>query len=558
MTLLDANRTNTVSAAPFNPVTSTPMSLKLPSFFVSLILGAQAFAAPLSLSPKGVVIDNGVDAPLTFTYPAISNEARKEAKVSEAIVTGTTAVVNYEGGGKLTVQLSVDEITFNLSELPAGIKHLHSATNIGPEYRSVGKWQVGTGAVTPFPVEKPASPFLHKGGSPDFTLFGPTGVQTVFHASEYAYQQLNDNREWHADLFQWHVWIPIPAGAASVTMKVTTSAAVAGSTPPSTAAIAEPVSLKTAQQPSELDAAFTGTRVLKWKDGKRAVFMIQFDDSASTHITNVIPELVKRGIPGTFYINPGNGPYKSWQAAWEKAVTFPGIEFANHTFTHIGGLTVEAFEEEIVKCNDVLNTLYPTRKQPRLISFGRPGVPKDKWGITNEQIKAVLAKHHLIERPPFTGPPFQYKTIPEMNQLVDLAITTGDMKSLVFHGVGGDWLITPLDYFAAVLNKLDANRDQLWLTDPLAYHKYLTERTTAVAKEISSTPKRIQISLTSQADPVFYDLPLTLATRVPAGWTHAAVQQGGSRVNVPVVDGIARYDALPGAGEIVLVPATSL
>ncbi len=534
------------------------MSLKLPAFFVSLLLGAQAFAAPLSLSPTGVVIDNGVDAPLTFTYPVISNEARKESKVTEAVVTGTTAVVNYDGGGKLTVQLSADEITFNLSELPAGIKHLHSATNIGPEYRSVGKWQVGTGAVTPFPVEKPASPFLHKGGGPDFTLFGPTGVQTLFHASEYAYQQLNDNREWHADIFQWHVWIPIPPDAASVSMKVTTSAAAAGATPSPAAPVAAAVSLKAAQQPAELDATFTGTRVLKWKDGKRAVFMIQFDDSASTHITNVIPELVKRGIPGTFYINPGNGPYKGRQAAWEKASTLPGIELANHTFTHIGGLTVEAFEEEIVKCNEALNALYPARKQPRLISFGRPGVPKDKWGITEEQIKAVLAKHHLIERPPFTGPPFQYKTISEMNQLVDLAIKTGDMKSLVFHGVGGDWLITPLDYFAATLDKLDANRDQLWLTDPLAYHKYLTERTTAVAKEISATSKRIQIALTCQADPVFYDLPLSLATRVPADWTHATVQQGATRANIPVIDGIVRYDAIPGAGEIILVSAAGL
>lgn len=534
------------------------MSLKLPVFFATLLLGAQTFAAPLSLGPKGVVVDNGVDAPLTFTYPVLSNEARKETKVADAVVTASTAVVNYEGGGKLTVQLSGDEITFNLSELPADIKHLHSVTNIGPEYRTGGKWQVGTGAVSSFPVEKPASPFLHKGGGPDFTLFGPTGVQTLFHASEYAYQQLNDNREWHADIFQWHVWIPIPAGSPSVSMKVTVSTASVGSSPAPVATVAAPASLKAPQQPSELDAAFTGTRVLKWKDGKRAPFMIEFDDSASSQLKNVIPELTKRGIPGTFYINPGNGPYKGFQSQWEKAATLPGIELANHTFTHIGGLTVEAFESEVVQCNEVLNQLYPARKTPRLISFGRPGVPKEKWGITDAQIKEVLAKNHLIERPQFIGPPFQLKTIDEMNKWVDSAITTGEMKHIVFHGVGGDWLITPLDYFAAVLDKLEANRDQLWLTDPLAYHKYLTERTSAVAKEISSSPKRIQVSLTSQADPAFYDLPLSLATRVPADWTHASVQQGASRVNVQVVDGIARYDALPGGGDIILMPAASL
>ncbi|CAM3021252.1 polysaccharide deacetylase family protein [Rariglobus hedericola] len=536
------------------------MSLKLPVFFAALFLGAQVFAAtgksPLSLSPEGVVIDNGVDAPITLKYPLVMNEARKEAKVSAATVTGATAVVNYEGGGQVGVKLADGSVTFDLAAMPAGTKHLHAVMNIGAEYTGVGKWQVGTGAVTLFPQDKPASPFLHKGGATEFSLFGPTGARTTVHVPVFCYQQVNDNREWNNNIFQWHVFLPVTPDASTLTLQIEITAATVTGVPaastPAAVTVAQP-SLKTPAPPEE---TITGTRVLKWKDGKRAVFMIQFDDSASSQLRNVIPELTKRSIPGTFYINPGNGPYKAFQAQWEKVANLPGIELANHTFTHNGALTPEIFDEEIVKTNEVLNQLYPDRKTPRLISFGRPGVAKEKWGITEEQIKAVLAKNHMIERPPFTGPPFQYKTIPEMNQLVDLAIKSGEMKSLVFHGVGGDWLVTPMDYFNAVLDKLDANRDQLWLTDPLAYHKYLTARTTAVAKEVSSTPKRIQISLTTQADPALYDLPLSLATRVPADWAKAAVQQGSSRVTVPVVAGVARYNAFPGSAEIVLTPTS--
>ena len=551
------------------------MSLKLSAFFVSLVVGAQLLAAPaklpsqpLSLTPAGILIENGYDAGLTLSYPLPSGEDRKEAKVAAATVTGNTAVVTYVGGGQLTVQIAAGSVTFDLAGLPAGIKHLHSVLPIGLEYAGTGKWLVGTGEPVLFPLAKPASPFLHKGGGSEFSLFGLNGTQTAVRIPVLCYQQINDNREWNQELFQWHVWMPIAPGTPTLTVQIeilapntAKSAASSAGAPPVTAAATAPAvaktpgaaSLKTAFAPVDETLA-AGTRVLKWKDGKRSAFMIQFDDSASSQIRNVIPELVKRGIPGTFYINPGNGPYKSQQAAWEKAVTLPGIELANHTFTHIGGLTVEAFEAEVVKCNEVLNTLYPARKTPRLISFGRPGVPKEKWGITEAQIKDVLARNHLIERPPFAGPPFQYKTIPEMNQLVDSAVQSGEMKSLVFHGVGGDWLITPLDYFAAVLDKLDANRDQLWLTDPLAYHKYFTERTTAIANETSSTATRIQISLTSQADPAFYDQPLSLVTRVPAAWKQAVVQQGSARVTVPVVAGIARYEALPGAGEITLTP----
>jgi peptidoglycan/xylan/chitin deacetylase (PgdA/CDA1 family) len=528
------------------------MSLKSLVLTGSVLICVQMWAAdtkpPLSLDSTGVVIDNGVDAPLTLTYPLLVNEARKESKVAGATVDGSTATVTYEGGGQLSVKLTGGEVALDLTGLPPGIKHLHTSMNVGPEYAGAGQWRVGTGVATLFPKDKPASPFLHKGGGTEFALSGPTGRQTTVHVTGFCYQQVNDNREWHNDIFQWHVWLPLNAGATTLTLQID----VAAGNPAAAAAVVEKPSLRTVAPAAE---TITGTQVLKWKDGKRAVFMIEFDDSAASQIRNVIPELQKRGIPGTFYINPGNGPYKSQQAAWEHAATLPGIELANHTYTHIGGLTVEAFEEEVVKCNEVLNQLYPDRKTPRLISFGKPGVPKEKWGITDEQIKAVLAKHHLIDRPPFTGPPFQYKTIPEMNQLVDTAIKTGEMKSLVFHGVGGDWLITPLDYFAAVLDKLDANRDQLWLTDPLSYHKYLTERTTAVAKEVSNTPKRIQVSLTTRADPEFYDLPLSLATRVPADWTHALVRQGATTQAVSVADGIARYEAFPGAKEIVIIPS---
>lgn len=529
------------------------------ALLVSLLAVSQAFAAGakplLSLDAKGVVIDNGVDAPLTLAYPLPVNEARKETKFASATVTGSSAVVNYEGGGQLGVNVAGGEVTFDLAALPAGSKHLHAAMNIGPEYAGVGKWRAGTGAVTLFPLDKPASPFLHKGGATEFSLFGLTGVATTVRVPSFCYQQVNDNREWNSALFQWHVWLPLTADVTTLVLQVEISAANSAafaSVPEAAAAAPARPSLKTAA-PAE-EPLLAGTRILKWKDGKRAPFMVFFDDSASTHIKNAIPELVKRGIPGTFYINPGNGPYKSQQAAWEKAATLPGIELANHTFTHIGGLTVEAFEEEVVKCNEVLNQLYPARKNPRLISFGKPGVPKEKWGITDAQIKEVLARHHLVDRPPFIGPPFQLKTIDEMNKWVDGSITNGEMRHITFHGVGGDWLVTPLDYFAAVLDKLEANRDQLWLAEPIAYHKYLTERTTAVAKEVASTPKRIQISLTTQADPVLYDYPLSLATRVPADWTQAVVQQGKSRVTVPVAGGVVRYDALPGAGDITLTP----
>lgn len=296
------------------------------------------------------------------------------------------------------------------------------------------------------------------------------------------------------------------------------------------------------------------TCIMKWKDGKQAVFLLEFDDSCESHVRNVVPELKKRGMTGTFYVNPGNGPFKNRQAVWEKDVPAAGMEMGNHTFTHDGAQTVEIFERELARCSEAIDRCYPGRKQPRLISYGEPGVPKEKWGISKEERTAVLAKFNLVERPPFFGPPFHQKSAAEMLKVVDTALARGEMGHLDFHGVGGDWHVTPMDWFLALLDKLDAHRDRLWITDPVSWHRYEAERKAAVVTALAMDAREIRLQLTCSLDPVLYELPLTLATRLPSSWRTCTVRQGGSVGVAAVSDGVARYDAQPDGEPIVLRP----
>ncbi len=294
------------------------------------------------------------------------------------------------------------------------------------------------------------------------------------------------------------------------------------------------------------------TRILKWKDGKRAAFMVEFDDSAPTHLDVAIPALKKHGIPGTFYINPGNDPYKSRQADWESEAASPLIELSNHTFSHIGAPSVAEFDREIAEANDVIDRLYPHRPAFRLRDWARPGVPRDQWKISEAEIQGVLAKYHMIERPPFFGPPFSIKTKAKMLDWVDGAIAAGEMRHLAFHGVDGDWHSAPLDYFIGLLEKLNACADKLWLTDPLSFHKYDTERRTAKVSMIAATDASIRLSLTTDSDPNYYDLPLTLITCVPPAWKHVTISQSATSQAKPVKNGEVQFDATPGAGEILI------
>src|SRR3954469_22662738 len=252
-----------------------------------------------------------------------------------------------------------------------------------------------------------------------------------------------------------------------------------------------------------LVAASADTQVLKWKENKKAVFILSFDDSAPSQLKNVVPELNKRKLTGTFYLVMGGGTHAGKKKEWEAAVQSPYIVDANHTFTHKGVKSVEELDAELAKNNEALYALHPERKVPRLLAWGRPGgVP---WGGTEEQELAALAKHHLLRRPPFFGPPIHYKSADECVAAIDKALAKGDMGHLDMHGVGGDWLITPLDWFTAILEKLEANRDTIWSAAALSYMEYKAERESAEIKELENTPVRIRVSLTSKMDPALYD-----------------------------------------------------
>ena len=293
------------------------------------------------------------------------------------------------------------------------------------------------------------------------------------------------------------------------------------------------------------------TAVLKWKDGKRAAFFLAFDDSCRTHVSKAIPELGKRGMVGTFYINPGKGPFLSERKAWELDLPKnPAVVYGNHTFTHVGATNAAQLEVELARCEEVIRACYPAAKPVRLVSFGRPGgVP---WTVTEAEKREALARHHLIERPAFFSYPFHVKTGEEVCRLVDQAIAKGDAGHLDFHGVDGDWLSTPMAVFSALLDKLEACRGEVWMTDHISCHKYRTERDGAKVQIVRADGDGIRLTLTSEADPSLYDLPLTLETRVPSGWQACRVTQGAVQVERPVADGRVRYEAVPGGGEIVL------
>jgi peptidoglycan/xylan/chitin deacetylase (PgdA/CDA1 family) len=312
-----------------------------------------------------------------------------------------------------------------------------------------------------------------------------------------------------------------------------------------------------AQEKSALGA----TRVARWKGDRTAAFLLMFDDSWPSHFQVAAPELVKRGMIGTFYICPGKGEYEKFASEWEEKLWKQGMVYGNHTMTHKGVKDFTSAEFEIGECARIIRRISPG-KVDRLVSYAQPGVQAGDWNLSAEALAELLKKHHLIDRPPFTdhGAVYHLKTSQEMLELADKAIAMKGMEYLIIHGlerIKPDWGYQdfwPLkqEVFFNLLDGLQERRDkgELWITDHISQHQYETQRNSAAVKVLATSDRLIRLDLTTTADPRFYDLPLTLVTQVPTAWKRARVSQGKKSTKVPVENGTIRFDALPGGGVI--------
>src|SRR5205085_11793571 len=140
----------------------------------------------------------------------------------------------------------------------------------------------------------------------------------------------------------------------------------------------------------------------------------------------------KRGLTATFYICPGKGEYQKFAKVWEESLWKQGMVYGDHTMTHKGVKDFANADFEIGECARIIRKITPG-KDERLVSFAQPGVGPNDWNITTEHLDAVLKKHHLINRPPFTnhGAVYHLKTAEEMLALADKAVASKGMEYLV-------------------------------------------------------------------------------------------------------------------------------
>lgn len=324
-------------------------------------------------------------------------------------------------------------------------------------------------------------------------------------------------------------------------------------------------------------------RVANWKGDAKGAISLYYDDGLDSGFNNAVPELIRRGLPGTFYIccnwfggDPANPKLARWSVAKEHPDT---IFLGDHTWSHGGVTNAAQFAEEIARNGAMLREIAGL-PEDEPISFALPGAVR--WDVTREEQDKVLADHHEVLRHDFGGnvggpkdgnnPTFRMKTAALAVEAFDRAEKNGGWESLLFHGVGGDWITFDLEEHGRMLDELEARvkAGRLWCGSAIDVHRYAAARDAIRFTDVEVSEDGLDFRVEGDAGQqlgVTAPRP-TLVCSVPADWTRARVRSElftfGSKeladrarkgFEVPVSDGRLVFDLPPGWTGVSVRPA---
>lgn len=167
-------------------------------------------AIALRPAAEGVAIEAGTFGTFQLTYPALRSaegkivHPRVEAKPERA-----NATVHYTDGAGVKISI-VDHTRVQLvfDKLPADVKSFEMTMHVDIAFSQGGTWQIAE-TKAPFPRGKPQKPHLFQGNGTNFVITSALGQRLSILTPDYAFQQLQDNREWNWAIFEWKFIAPL-------------------------------------------------------------------------------------------------------------------------------------------------------------------------------------------------------------------------------------------------------------------------------------------------------------------------------------------------------------
>jgi peptidoglycan/xylan/chitin deacetylase (PgdA/CDA1 family) len=231
-----------------------------------------------------------------------------------------------------------------------------------------------------------------------------------------------------------------------------------------------------------------------WIPPYQGAISLTFDDGTPSHLEIVIPELDRRGMRGTFYLNPRGDEDEASPKSWRKALEpwLPaarlGHEMGNHTLNHPCSLninidwapnlltmTLVEMEADLLEAQRRLSCMFPWQKAT---SFAYPCYETSLGrGLSRVSYIPLVARHFIAGRArgeQANDPAFcDLHSLSSMNVerqtsafligLAELALAQGRWAILTFHGISEGHLPVSQPDFIEFIDHLARRREQLWI-----------------------------------------------------------------------------------------------
>lgn len=243
--------------------------------------------------------------------------------------------------------------------------------------------------------------------------------------------------------------------------------------------------------------------VPKWPNGAKAAVSLTYDDSLMSHLETAIPALDKHGLKGTFYLTVSAPVFTDRMDEWRE-VAKTGHELGSHSIYHpcrgsdtnpgrdwivpernLNSYTVPRMVQELTLANALLKAVDGKATRSYAYPCGESAAGGESYVeaikplfVGARSVNGGVVKFSDIENTAFALPTFngENKTGKELIAMVDEIIASGGYGTIMFHGVGGDYITVSAKAHKKLAAYLAKRKKDIWVDTVREVTTYYNER----------------------------------------------------------------------------------
>ncbi|HEX8547990.1 MAG TPA: polysaccharide deacetylase family protein [Cytophagaceae bacterium] len=315
-----------------------------------------------------------------------------------------------------------------------------------------------------------------------------------------------------------------------------------------------------------------------WFENKKAAVSITFDDNCDGQFTSALPEMNKRNIRGTFYVNTGQGSCSN-PTRWDliKTAAVANHEIGAHTINHLDLNTVSESEitHQVKDCRDTINARLGNQKCLTIAyPFGSGGTIAESEKVRNIVKQYFISgrgaginyevgyiPYNTYKNTNFTNWDYQVEsyaveaktTKSEYDIVLDRTIQNGGWFIPQYHGIdrGNEFGIIPSSLFIEHVTSIAQRANSIWAAPYVEAFMYHKEKRNATLVAASEDNNGWVLELKDFLPNNIYNHPLTVRLKRPS-WMVYAITQNNQQLSYTTDGDTLQFNAVPDNGSIIV------